>query len=831
MTHFPPPAEELRLLDAELRQLDARRAQLLHRRAWLVTALQAVTGPAPAPFAPPRPETSAPRVQNVLLMLGGALLTVAAVAFTLVSWGHMGITGRALVLGGVTVAVLAAPVPLLKRGLRSTAESVAGLGLALTVLDAYALHQVALADVDGTGYIAVASAVLAALWTAYGLLPRTSQLRLLLPAALVAAQLPLTLWAVAAGLGLYGTTAAVLVTTGFDAAVALRVPARSVRITAVIGAYVLGAWGVWAAGWLSWTATGPSAAARAAALLLFAACIALTAAWQQVAEKQAGGLAVTAGLLAVAALGGTARSVLPEAWTVPAYLACGIALLAAVRVDRLPETVRRGLGHASAAVQGLALLWTLPLVGIVLLGPVTWAEQAWSGAPGNVRAALTVDLPWPADAETVPVVLAAVGVVLVVGVRDAIRRPRALTGVLVLAWATALVLPAVLEVPYAVGLVALGVTTAGTLGTAAWTRPPERPDTATDEPSAATAEHPRPTRPSAGPAAAATSTVPEAFFPTLGQTATALALLSSLSLAFLSLTTEPATLTVLSVLTALFAVASWRPHLAPVTAPAALAYATALACATGAAADWQPQYTALLVLAVPVAAALLAARPGGSRATVPVEVAGAAAGLLAIGLAAVSADLPMLALVLALCGVISAGTAIRPDRRPVAYASAGLFVLATWMRLAAWDIGTPEAYTVPVSLPALLVGALGRRRDPQVSSWTAYGPGLAATLVPSLVTAWGDPHWTRPLLLGLGALAVTLLGAGHHLKAPLMLGGTVLALDALHELAPYLVQVTDALPRWVLPALAGLLLLALGATYEQRLRDARKMREFLANMH
>ena len=41
MTHFPPPAEELRLLDLELRQLDARRAQLLHRRAWLVTALQA----------------------------------------------------------------------------------------------------------------------------------------------------------------------------------------------------------------------------------------------------------------------------------------------------------------------------------------------------------------------------------------------------------------------------------------------------------------------------------------------------------------------------------------------------------------------------------------------------------------------------------------------------------------------------------------------------------------------------------------------------------------------------------------------------------------------
>ncbi|MFE9021726.1 SCO7613 C-terminal domain-containing membrane protein [Streptomyces sp. NPDC007808] len=809
MTHFPPPAEELRLLDAELLQLDARRAQLLHRRAWLVSALHAAAGVAPAPVATPRPEASAPRVQNVLLVLGGVLLTIAAVAFTLVSWGHMGITGRALVLGGVTVAVLAAPVMLLKRGLRSTAESVAGLGLALTVLDAYALHAVMSADVDATGYVAAASAALAALWTAYGLLPRLSGLRLPLPAALVVAQLPLALWAVAADLGLYAVTAAVLVTAGIDAGVALRVPARSVRITAVIGAYVLGAWGVWAAGWLSWTATGPSAAARAAALLLLAAGVALAVAWQETAAKHADGLAVAAGLLTVAAFGGTARSAVPDGWTVPACLACGVALLAAVRPDRLPDAVRRGLVRASAVVQGLALLWTLPLLGIVLLGPVAWAERVWSGAPADLRQAVTVDAPWPPDAAAVPVVSAVVAAVLFLAVRDAVWRPRALTGVLVLAWATVLVLPVVLEVPYGVGLVTLGLTTAGALAAAAWLRPAAAPE-AEPAPEPATAPAPD------VPAPAATATV--------------LALLTSVPLVFLSLTSEPATIAVLCAMTALFSLASSKPRLAPVTAPAALAYAAALACSVGAAAGWQPQYTALLVLAVPVAAALLAARLGGSSATVPVEIAGAVAALLAVVLVAAAADLPMLALVLALCGVITAGTAIRPDRRPVAYASAALFVLAAWVRLAAWDLGTPEAYTLPVTAPALLVGALRRRADTQVSSWTAYGPGLAATLLPSLVTAWGDPHWTRPLLLGVAALAVTLLGARHHLQAPLLLGGAVLALDALHELAPYLVQVTDALPRWVPPALAGLLLLAIGATYEQRLRDARRMRDFLGTM-
>ncbi|WP_420823783.1 SCO7613 C-terminal domain-containing membrane protein, partial [Streptomyces torulosus] len=51
-----------------------------------------------------------------------------------------------------------------------------------------------------------------------------------------------------------------------------------------------------------------------------------------------------------------------------------------------------------------------------------------------------------------------------------------------------------------------------------------------------------------------------------------------------------------------------------------------------------------------------------------------------------------------------------------------------------------------------------------------------------------------------------------------------------HELAPYIAQVVDALPRWAPPALAGLVLLAAGATYEQRLRDARRMRDALGKM-
>lgn len=794
MTHLPPPAEELRLLDAELRQLDARRAQLLTRRAWLVAALHRTQQPSPAapsPAAPPRPETAAPSVQNMLLVLGGVLLTLAAAVFTLVSWGDMGITGRALVLGAVTLAALAVPAPLLKRGLRSTAESVAGLGLALTVLDAYALREAALTGTDGAGYAAAAAAVLAVIWSAYGLLPPAmTALRLPLPSALAAAQFPLLLWALAADAGPYVITAALLVTAGLDAVAALRVTAGSVRIVAVVGAYAMGGWGVLAAGWLSLAADGPGAAARAGGLLLLAAAIALGAAWRVPGPgvRHALGLATASGLLTVGALGGVARFGVPTEWAVPVHLALGVALLAGLRAGRLlPDPVRLGAAWASAVVQALALLWALPVVVLVVMGPAGWLGRVWSGAPSDARAAVAVEAPWPSDAAAAPVVLLAVAAVLATAVRAEQWRPRARLGALGLLWAAALPLPAILAVPHLAGMSVLGVMTAVALYLGRTTTSGAR------------------------------------------VTALVLALVTAVDLTLISLASQTATLVVLSVLTALPAAASWRASLAPFTAPAALVYAAALASATGAAADWPPARTALLVLAVPVAAALLAPRLAASRATVPAEAVGAAAGLLAVGLAI--ADPPLLALVLALCGVIAAGTALRPERRPVGYAATALFVLAAWVRLAAWEVGTPEAYTLPVTVPALLVGALRRRRDPRTSSWTAYGAGLAATLLPSLAAAWADPHWTRPLLLGTAALLITLLGARHHLQAPLVLGGSVLALVTLHELAPYVVQVTGALPRWAPPALAGLLLLALGATYEQRIRDVRRVREVLGRMN
>jgi drug/metabolite transporter (DMT)-like permease len=63
-------------------------------------------------------------------------------------------------------------------------------------------------------------------------------------------------------------------------------------------------------------------------------------------------------------------------------------------------------------------------------------------------------------------------------------------------------------------------------------------------------------------------------------------------------------------------------------------------------------------------------------------------------------------------------------------------------------------------------------------------------------------------------------GARLRWTAPVVLGAAVGAVLVLRLAAPY---VGDALPRWVLIGLAGAVLIAVGATWEHRLADARQV--------
>lgn len=834
MEHVPPPAEELALLDRELAQLDARRAQLLTRRAWLVSALQ------PQPQAPNGPRWSTPPVghgwapgqawgsvertakpsaprsaQNVLLTLGGLLLTVAAVAFTLVSWGSMGIGGRSAVLALVTVAALAAPAVLLRRKLAATAEALAALALVLTLLDVYAVHAVAAPDADGLAFTAVASAVLAALWAAYGL--ALGKLHLPLPAAVFFVQWPLLLGAWAAGAPAIVVGWALLVTAVIDGSIALWGKRLGARVTAGLGLAVMGSAALLTGLGESLTADGPLGAVLPGALLLTAAVAALVGAWRAPnGYAQIGG--AVAGLAAVAAVGGVLRAAVPGSWHVPAYLLCGLALLFVVRAG-LPRSAGRGVLVAAGAVVAGALVWALPPVAAVLLGPVQLVAEVWAGAPDGFQAALGESMGW-SELVTAPVVLAVVTGLLGAAYRwwpslvraaaplvtpGAKVRGAAGAGALALGWGTLLLAAAVLGVPYPVAVALETALVAGLLMVAV--------------------------RGAGGSPAGPTGAVGG------GRSAVAVTALvgavgGAVSVGLLALASEAATYAVFGALVVLFAGAAVRTRAVveqAVLAVAAVVWGTALTGCVAGSLGLAPHEAAPLLLVVPAVTVLLGARLRLHPVALPVELAGALGALVAVGLAVPEA--PFLALVLALCGVLAAGAAVRPERRPVAgYLAAVLFVAATWVRLAASEVSAPEAYTLPVTVPALVVGVLRRRKDPEASSWTAYGPGLAATLLPSLAVAWTDPDWQRPLLLGLAALVITLLGAKYRLQALLLLGGSVLAVVALHELAPYVVQVAGALPRWLPPALAGLLLLAVGATYEQRLRDARKLRDVVGRM-
>ncbi|MEV6710381.1 SCO7613 C-terminal domain-containing membrane protein, partial [Micromonospora wenchangensis] len=120
------------------------------------------------------------------------------------------------------------------------------------------------------------------------------------------------------------------------------------------------------------------------------------------------------------------------------------------------------------------------------------------------------------------------------------------------------------------------------------------------------------------------------------------------------------------------------------------------------------------------------------------------------------------------------------------------------------------------------------RARPGLTSWLALGPGLAAGLLPSLVSVLvaPDPQPWRRLLLGGAALGVVLVGAVRRWQAPVVLGGGALVLLAVHEL----VRGWDLLPRWIYLAVGGLALITLAATYERRRRDVARLRAAVGRM-
>ncbi|NEB69815.1 hypothetical protein G3I39_22585, partial [Streptomyces fulvissimus] len=127
-----------------------------------------------------------------------------------------------------------------------------------------------------------------------------------------------------------------------------------------------------------------------------------------------------------------------------------------------------------------ALVWALPPVAAVLLGPVQLVAEVWAGAPDGFRGALGASMPW-SETAAAPVVLAVVAGGLGAAFRwwptlvraaaplitpGAKVRGASGAGALGLGWGTLLLAAATLDVPYPVAVALETVLVAGLLAVA-----------------------------------------------------------------------------------------------------------------------------------------------------------------------------------------------------------------------------------------------------------------------------------------------------------------------------------------------------------------------------
>ncbi|GAA2809096.1 hypothetical protein GCM10020219_096170 [Nonomuraea dietziae] len=312
----------------------------------------------------PQGEVSRKTAQNLLLVLGGLLLAVAAIVFTVVSWGRLGIGGRAAILTGLTVVTLAVPAVLLRRKLNATAETVGVLGLALMLLDGYAAAAAGLVgSVDMWDHTAATIAVVA---LAAALYARLLPLKVPLPLAVVLAQAPLPMLATGQGRG--WPTAALAATVVLNAAVWSVARTRGLRVTAVICLAFTG----------SVALLGTSVATMMPDRLLHAPSLVVLAAtgfFVAFRTKDDAGrvfAAIGSATALVAAAGAPGIGLLSEHWQVVPYVVAALVVAAMARA--LPVRLRTPYALSAA---GLALLGGLVVTPQTLLAVLDAPVTTW----------------------------------------------------------------------------------------------------------------------------------------------------------------------------------------------------------------------------------------------------------------------------------------------------------------------------------------------------------------------------------------------------------------------------------------------------------------------
>jgi hypothetical protein len=253
-----------------------------------------------------------------------------------------------------------------------------------------------------------------------------------------------------------------------------------------------------------------------------------------------------------------------------------------------------------------------------------------------------------------------------------------------------------------------------------------------------------------------------------------------------------------------------RPGALPV-AVACLAGSTLLAEVDG---SLRPGAAGSLLLALTVLALAAAGLERHHRAEVPLAVSAVVVGVVAVAHAGRNGDVLAGAGALAVLGAALFGYAVRTERAPARAGGCTALVVAVWAAAGSAGVSVPEAYSLTLAAVLLLYSGHRLRRD---ESWSSWGPALVVAYGPSVFLALVEPGLSRMLLVVAAATLTTVAGTAWAVRAPFVVGAASLVTVAVGRLAAVLPT-----PGLFAVAIAGAVLLGVGAGYENRRRRARE---------
>lgn len=779
-------------------------------------------GPAPAPHPgwgppapplppppPPPPDSGGPDrarqpvgLQNLLLGLGTALVAVAVVVFTAVNWSQLDAGVQGLILVALTVVAAAGAGVASKRSMPATAEAVALVAMLLAVADVHAFRVSLAPGADPAFCWAGGLALVAGASWALG---RAGRIRSPQVAAAVVGQLPLLFVLAGTGTSIVAAQWAVVaqalvVVFGFE-----RISApRWARISAIAWALAMAAIftvatvldSAFEAAFADGDRLGSGAHLGATGLsLVAAALLAMYVAWWR---------ADSAATRTVALLGATSMG-LAAVWfggleVFTGDVALGLVAVGAALLILAGRSLPARWGEVPVIVGGVvAAFSSVPLLAAMssmLVAASTVSAEAWDRS-ATVRAA-SLQLP-EADvvgSASLVLLLAAAAIVVCAVAR---RASKLIVGSAVGCTILAAVVVGPLLVPLSIAGTVLVALTAVVAATAL-----------------------------AVALGARSSGSGHGFEVAAGFGVTAYAWATPWSLATPGLTF--ATLGA-GIVTALVIGWAARRRGSVAIGAAACIWACAATPLLAGLVVWDGGSTVAMSWALAAATAsvvsiigVMLLDPSGRADGTDLALAGGVettslvAYLGSLAVTATLADPQALSVALA-AGVVGFGLhAVRPRRRLAVVPAALEALVFTWLQLDRADVQLVEAYTLPLALLLLLVGVVAERTRPSTeapASWVTFGPALVVAVAPTVWLSLTQAGSGRPLA-GLVAGAVVLVGGVVWGKRALVdVGTATVVVLGLRQIAP----VVGSMPNWATIGATGVLLLAVGATFEQRRRD------------